>query len=120
MKKSKKIFKWILTVLLGLEFILAGQAKFTSSGVWMKQFDRWGYPDHFYLVIGVLEVAVGIIIFFPKHANKAILGGIVIMVGAALTHVFNSEASRSIPPIIISGLLLVVFYLNKALVKKES
>ena len=115
MKKAKKIFKWILTVILGLQFILAGQAKFTRSDVWINQFDRWGYPDYFYLAIGGLELIGAILIFFPKYANKATIGLIIIMLGASITHLIYSENDRAITTLIISALLGVLFYINKTI-----
>ena len=59
-EKIKTILTWAIQVILGLQFILSGQAKFTRADWWSRKFSEWGYPDNFYLVIGVLELVGGI------------------------------------------------------------
>ncbi|MEP1096511.1 MAG: DoxX family protein [Cyclobacteriaceae bacterium] len=111
--KARNIFTWVLQVLLGLEFLLAGQAKFTQQDVWAKSFANWGFLDSFYLVIGGLEVLGAILVFIPKFASKAAFGLGIIMVGAAITHAVHGEWSRIIVTLIIAGLCGGVFYLRK-------
>lgn len=111
--KFKRIITWILQVLMGLEFLLAGQAKFTSTEAWSKMFDRYGYPDYFYLFIGALELIGAILIFFPKFASKAALGLGVIMLGATATHAIHSEWNRVIVTVILTGILGAVYALRK-------
>ncbi len=111
--KARNIVTWVLQVLLGLEFILAGQAKFTRSDVWAREFNQWGFPDNFYLVIGALELIGAILIFIPRFASKAALGLGVIMIGAAITHAIHGESSRIIVTVIIAGVCGLVFYLRK-------
>lgn len=116
MKKNKgrNIVTWVIQVLMGLQFILAGQAKFTAAEAWSQKFTEWGYPDSFYLVVGLLELAGGILIFIPKFASKAAIGLAVIMIGATFTHLFNGEADRIIVTLILTGLLGLVYYLRKS------
>ncbi|MEO9482134.1 MAG: DoxX family protein [Ekhidna sp.] len=111
--KFKRIVTWILQVLMGLEFLIAGQAKFTATEVWAKQFSNWGFPDHFYLLIGALEVVGGILIFIPKFAAKAALGLGAIMLGATITHAVHGEWDRIIFTLIIAGILGGVYMLRK-------
>ncbi len=92
---------------------MAGQAKFTRPDAWAKDFDRWGFPDNFYLVIGALELIGAILVFIPKFASKAALGLGIIMIGAALTHAIHGEFSRVIVTVIIAGFCGAVFYLRK-------
>lgn len=115
MKKGKttNIIAWILQVLMGLEFILAGQAKFTRPADWSKSFERWGFPDNFYLIIGGLELIGALAIFFPKYASKAALGLGIIMIGASITHAVHGEWNRIIVTLILSGILGVVYFLRK-------
>lgn len=111
--KFKRILTWILQVLMGLEFLIAGQAKFTAAEIWAKQFNGWGFPEHFYLVIGALEVIGAVLIFIPKYASKAALGLVVIMLGATVTHVVHGEWDRIIFTLIIAGILVAVYVLRK-------
>ena len=111
--KIKIVGTWFLQIIMGLEFLLAGQAKFTRPEAWAKSFEKWGYPDHFYLVIGGLELLGAILIFFPKLASKAAIGLGIIMIGASLTHVFHQEWSRVVVTVIITALLALLYYLRK-------
>ncbi|MBO3697209.1 DoxX family protein [Roseivirga sp. E12] len=110
--KVKRVFSWVLQVLLSLEFILAGQAKFTNPEAWQKQFDRWSYPDGTYYIVGGLEVILAILLLFPKYAYKAALGMAVIMLGASITHIIHGE-SRTTVTMILMVLLITLSYLRK-------
>lgn len=111
--KFKRILSWILQVLMGLEFLIAGQAKFTASDVWSQQFSNWGFPDNFYLLIGALEFIGAILIFIPKFASKAALGLGIIMLGATGTHMIHGEWNRIVFTLIIAGILGAVYMFRK-------
>lgn len=112
MKKSKikKIFSWILQVLLGLEFLIAGQSKFTSMSSWESRFDDWGYPDNFFMIIGIVEVVCAVLLFFPKLAGYAALVLSIVMISASATHIIHNESP--IVDMVILLLLLTLFYLR--------
>ncbi|WP_353778255.1 DoxX family protein [Winogradskyella sp. 3972H.M.0a.05] len=112
MKKAKNIFKWVLTILLGLEFIIAGQAKFTNAEIWIKQFEGWGYPDSFRILIGALELIAAIFLFIPKFRTKAALLLIVIMLGAFATHAIHAQWPNTIVTIVLVILLGVLYILS--------
>ena len=98
---------------MGLQFLIAGQAKFTAASMWSKQFANWGFPDHFYLIIGGLEVIGAVFIFIPKYAAKAALGLGVIMLGATGTHMVHAEWDRVVVTAIVAGILGSVYLLRK-------
>jgi uncharacterized membrane protein YphA (DoxX/SURF4 family) len=111
--KIKTFLSWFLQIILGLEFIIAGSSKFFDQESNIRHFEAWGFPDHFYLIVGALEVIGGLLIFIPKLATKAstILG--VIMIGASTTHIFHNEWNRTPITILIIVLLSAVYYLRK-------
>ena len=119
-EKIKNILVWILQIIMGLEFILAGQAKFTRPDAWAKNFAEWGFPDNFYLLIGALELIGAIFILIPKFASKAAIGLGAIMIGATLTHVVHQEWDRVLVTSIITGLLMLAYLLRKNKATKES
>ena len=64
------------------------------SGRWRRQVRQadvaadvraLGYPDHFYLIVGAVEVAAGLALLVPQLASPASLVLIVIMIGAGAT-----------------------------------
>ena len=75
---------WIVNVLAAGAFLAIGLGKF-GSPEWVTKFERWGYPDGFYMIIGVLEIAAGVLLLVPKLSSyaAALLG--VILIAAAAT-----------------------------------
>ena len=83
---------WIVNVLAAAAFVAIGLAKF-GIPEWAINFERWGYPDGFYMVIGALEIAGGVLLLVPRLSSyaAALLGAI--LIGAAATHALNNEAA---------------------------
>jgi hypothetical protein len=52
-------------------------------------FRQWGYPDHFYLVIGAIEVAGGIGLLIPRVASYCATVLSLVMIGASATQVLR-------------------------------
>ena len=97
---------WLVQILLAVAFVLAGLVKFAEPS-WQRNFARWGYPDGFYLVIGVLEAAGGLALLVPRLTSySAVLLG-AIMIGASLTHWVHGEMSRVAPPLMYVAFLIV-------------
>lgn len=113
MSKGKKVLAWILQVLLGLEFLIAGFAKLSMGEVWQAKFEDWGYPDSFYLVVGVLEMVGGLLIFFPKLASRVAIGLGGIMIAATITHILAQEWKGIVVTLIILVVLTVAYYLRR-------
>ena len=58
MKRARTVGLWIVTLLVAAPMVGPGVQKFTSP-IWQRMFRVWGYPEHFYLVIGAIEVVAG-------------------------------------------------------------
>lgn len=102
-----KILSWVLALL----FIVAGVPKVLGVAAVAEQFQQFGYPAGFRVLIGVLEIAggVGLLTRRLKTVAVALLGAI--MVGALATVV---RAGMSVaPPAIVGSLLLVLAYLGE-------
>lgn len=101
------VLLWVFQVLLALLFAVAGIAKFMDP-TWVRNFARWGYPDGFYMVIGVLELVGGLSLLVPRVASygATMLG--VIMIAASLTHAVHGESARVTPPLVYLALLAAV------------
>jgi uncharacterized membrane protein YphA (DoxX/SURF4 family) len=98
---------WALQILLATAFVLIGVAKFGDAS-WARNFARWGYPNGFYMVIGVLEALGGLSLLMPRAASYGALLLGVIMIGASLTHFVHGESSRVVPPLLYVALLAIV------------
>ena len=104
MHKAARIGLWICQAALALMFLFAGAAKFTRP-MWERMFARWGYPDHFYLVIGTVEVVAGLALLIPRLATSAAAILIVVMIGAGATHVIHDELRR-LPQIAVTLVMI--------------
>ena len=93
---------WIVNILAAAAFVAIGLAKF-GSPAWAIKFERWGYPDGFYMVIGALEIAGGVLLLLPRVSSyaAALLGAI--LIGAAATHALHDEAARVVGPADVAG-----------------
>ena len=105
MQKAKTIVVWVLQALLCLQFTLVGTGKFMDR-VWAPRFRNWGYPEHFYQVIGVLELLGGLSLLVPRLAGYGAAVLMVIMIGATATHLVHGERWTS--PVFPLVLLSVV------------
>jgi uncharacterized membrane protein YphA (DoxX/SURF4 family) len=101
------VLLWLLQILMAVAFVLIGVVKFADPS-WARNFARWGYPEGFYMVIGVLEAAGGLALLVPRLTSytAAMLG--VIMIAAALTHWLHGEMARVTPPLMYLAVLVIV------------
>lgn len=111
--KGKTVLAWIIQIVLALLFIGASIGKLTSNPHWVERFRAYGYPDGFYLLIGVLEAAGSIGLLIPRTAGYAAMGLFGIMVGAGFTNVTHHEAAQLWRPLAFAVLLTIVIYLRK-------
>jgi putative oxidoreductase len=75
---------WLVNILAAAAFVAIGVGKFAGPE-WPRKFERWGYPDGFYMVIGALEIAGGVLLLVPKLSSYAAAGLGVILIAAAAT-----------------------------------
>jgi putative oxidoreductase len=104
-----RIAVWLCQAALAAMFVYAGAAKF-GNPVWARMFARWGYPDHFCLVIGAIEVAAGIGVLVPRIAAFSALVLLAVMGGAGMTHLVHGEPQRLAQIAVMSSLLGIVAY----------
>jgi uncharacterized membrane protein YphA (DoxX/SURF4 family) len=109
MARVKGVLLWIVTIFLAVVMIGPGMQKFTGP-TWERMFRAWGYPDHFYLLIGAIEVAGGIALLVPRTASAAGLVLSVVMVAAGITQLVNSPDRNGVGEFVFAALLLVIAY----------
>lgn len=108
----KIVAVWTLQILVGLMFVMVGVMKFRDP-IWVRNFARWGYPDGFYMVVGVLEAAGGVALLIPRLTTYAAWLLIAVMAGAALTHVVHGEMQRFPVPFVYLLLTALVGWLRR-------
>lgn len=104
---------WGIQVLLALAFFVTGLVKILKSPeelataqAWVPHFSGWMVR-----AIGALEVlgAIGLIVpsatrIMPRLTVFAAIGCVILMIGAAVTHVQIGEASKAAVPVILAVL----------------
>ena len=111
MAKLKIAGVWLLQVLLAIAMIGPGWQKFTGP-TWERMFRRWGYPEHFYLVIGAIEVLGGLALLVPKLATPSALALAILMFGAAVTQITRGGRS-GVGELVFCALLCVIAYARR-------
>jgi putative oxidoreductase len=106
---------WGLSVLLAFVFVMAGVPKLTGAEAHVRHFERWGYPDWFRLVVGLVEVGSAALLLVPRFASAGAAGIVVIMAGATYTHLVRApaEAGRAPFTLTLLALALLVGYLRR-------
>ena len=108
MAKVKTVGLWVVQFLIAALFILQGVAKLSDGGGWVERFAEWGYPDGFVVVVGVVELIAAVGVLIPATAVVGAVLLIIIMAGAAFTHLTHGEIQVITNIVVIVLCLLVV------------
>jgi uncharacterized membrane protein YphA (DoxX/SURF4 family) len=114
--KLKTAGVWIVSGLLAALFLRAGIPKLMGAEGWLRHFARWGYPDWFCLVVGMVEVASAVVVLIPKLATLGACDAVVVMAGATYTHLFRApdEGGRAVFTLALLLLAAVVWYMRRS------
>ena len=97
MKTVKTIAVWVATVLCALMFVFAGTMGLVNyEGKASEGMAKFGYPDWFRILIGVLELAGGLLLLLPRFAWIGSSTLVVIMIGKASSAHRNWRAMCSL------------------------
>jgi uncharacterized membrane protein YphA (DoxX/SURF4 family) len=108
----RNLAAWAAQILAALILLGAAAGKMVSSPGWVTRFRNWGYPDGFYLVIGVVEIIGAIALLVPRFAGRAAAAMQVVMISAFLTHLLHGEGAAVVRPLIVIVLLAAVIALR--------
>lgn len=108
--KSK--VQMVLTVLLSLAFLATGIMKLSGAEQVRQGFENWGYPVFFIYVIGLCEVAGAIGMWLRRFSYAAKVCLIILMAGAAGTHLVFDTFMEALAPIILIVLIAVTLLLH--------
>ncbi len=114
MERFKQILFWASKVITSLGFLLASSGKLTQKEAVINMFREWGYFDGFYLLIGILELSLAILVLIPKTSVYAAIGLFAIMIGAMITHLIHDPLAEIIRPLVFMILLGIVIYFQRA------
>lgn len=108
----------VLQVLLAVVFLLSGGIKIAGHPMQVANFQRYGYPQWFRVVTGVVEVigAAGMVagLFEEQFAIAAAVVLGVTMVGATYTDIRRSPPAMVAPPVVLLVMSIAVAVLRIA------
>jgi len=107
-ERNKKIALWLATGVLALVFLASGGVKLLPRSPAAESFEAWGYPVWFRYLIGASEVAGALGLLVPRLAPFAASGLVLVMGGAAVTHLRAGETSQAPVPLALIVLLVGV------------
>ena len=102
--------KWLVQVLMAVIMTGSGIIKFTEPA-WQRMFRQWGYPEGFYLVIGVVETVGGIALLLPRAASYSAIVLTVVMLCAAATQVLRG-GRNGVGEMVFALLLMIIAVLR--------
>lgn len=106
---APKFLRWALAFL----FFCTGGAKLIGLPTMQQTFEHFVFPEHFVLVIGVLEIAGAIGLLLPGLVFKAALGLCGIMIGAIVTHVAYDPIHLAFRALIVLVLLTGIAWIYR-------
>jgi putative oxidoreductase len=109
MSRAKSVTVWVLQILLAVFYALQAWMKLSSSPSWVTKFRAWGYPEHFYLVVGLMELLGAIALVIPGFVRLGAYLLIVVMLGATATHLWHREIQVITGLVLIALLVIVVW-----------
>lgn len=110
---------WVLQVVLAAFFAMQGAVKLSGSQTWVSRFSGWGYPDQFYLAVGLAELSGAIVLLIPSLARFGAALLIAVMVGATATHLIHHEA-QVVTTLVLMALLAAVLYMRRGIIVRGS
>jgi putative oxidoreductase len=112
---AKEVAIWIVTLLVALVCLRSGPMKMPGmSGVefWIRDFARWGYPDWFRVVVGIMELVAFLLLLIPRSAGYGALIFATVMLGAIVTHATHGEFGRLPFNFILLALAVIVVFVR--------
>ena len=113
MTRNRSMAVWTLQVLLAVLFLLQAWMKLSGSSTWIARFQRWGYSEHFYLVVGVIELLGAVALVVPRLTRFGAGALTVVMFGAAATHTIHREP-QVVTAVVLIALLSIIFYVRRS------
>ncbi len=106
------ILAWILQGLLALMFIMAGFGKTFGSKMHIEGFKKWGLPQWFRVVTGVIELGAAVLLIVGFWVNGAAILGAAILaavgIGGVITHIRVKDSFKDTAMILILGILAII------------
>ncbi|AWE07214.1 DoxX family protein [Lysinibacillus sp. 2017] len=103
------VLAMVLQGILALMFIMAGFGKVSGSKMHIEGFTKWGYPQWFRVVTGLIElIAAALLIVGFWNETAAIIGVAILVavgIGGVITHIRIKDTMKDTALILVLGIL---------------
>ena len=112
--KTKNIISWLLAGLLALVYIGSGFSKLLGSEMDVKGFQCFGYPDWWRYPVGLMELSLGLGLFFRKYRLYTVYLIFLWVIGAVITHIQAHQMNMIVAPLILGVFAIALMFVVKA------
>jgi DoxX-like family len=88
----------VLNYLLAAFFLLGAGINFVAPATVRGDFERWGFPSWFHLVVSGLELAAAVLLALPAYRRFGVAIGGMAMLGAAAVVLYHGEFAHALAP----------------------
>jgi DoxX-like family len=118
MEKRKRVWYWIITILLSFCIFMGGLAQAMQAKEVIAGFKPLGYPTYFISLIGIWKVLGVIAILVPKFPllkEWAYAGIFFLLTGAVISHICSNDIhAQIIAPFILAIFTVLSWWLRPA------
>lgn len=107
---------YVLTILMGIFFVMISIKNFTNDPYMVADFERWQYPVWFRKLVAVWQFICGVFIVIIPLSYIPALFLIVLMIGAVYTHLKNDPPATAIAALVFLIILSCIFWYLKPIV----
>lgn len=115
----KKAVSLFLILMLSVGFLGVSMLKLVPYPDVAATFERWGIPKVIMIMIGIIELMIGIFLFYPPTRKKSAFAGVILIIGAGIMHIVKSEINHIYGPLIVLSLLLGLIYSDNLYLRKQ-
>lgn len=119
---AKEVALWIIALFLALVCLRSGLMKMPGvpgEQFWIRDFQRWGYPSWFRIMVGAVELVSFALLLVPRLAGYGATIFSIVMLGAIFTHATHNESSRLPFNFLLLGLSLVIIVARQPILLKK-
>ena len=109
---AKKTYLWTVCVIVAFTILGAGLPKIWGGQDWSRNFELWGYPQWFRVLVGWVEVLGALALVWPRTSLFAAGALTVTMAGATYTQLIFEGIGSAIFPLILVILLASVLIIR--------
>ena len=97
----KAALRNISILILRVGFLGVGMLKLIAFPAMVAAFEQWQLPSWSMYIIGVIELAIAVSLFYQPWRSKAILAAFALMLGAISVHLIAGQFSQLYGPLVV-------------------